>query len=430
MDHRASSKKGEYPTSTAYTDDPLSSSASVHSLQPYDYDESLPAYTDLPTFQPVPPTDPALEHSPLADAKDYEIHGAKDVRTGRSGKVMAVSLYPQFTEDAPSLYLLVMAQRLLPPQPYVRIMGSHTESSKDSQGKKTNNKVFDFDFLIDPGETMLEAPSGENTRFRHFYSVADETKAYRGGRMKTTGPHPSGSDPENVHHRLGSVSPWHLTIYEWCKAFCEDKGSIKSFTFERQLLDLDHGALETAITAHIRSLNYRGHINVSIETKNAGFTIYSPHWANRLRLNTFVWWLIVILQLWIIAWPVLWFMEHRYAVINCEWRFSTTVTSRVAGDRIAETRIYARNRSEGEWVKYWGKAIRQAAEGRRKGREVVSQHELELLEEEGVNSVERERRGPTQRGDGSWADAAVGLVRGISDVSQEVNRARGWGGDC
>src|SRR5436190_12134253 len=98
----------------------------------------------------------------------------------------------------------------------------------------------------------------------------------------------------------------------------------ESFTLQRTIVNWDLDALQQHITALIRSTNYRGLITTSTYTYHDHLTVYSPSLINRLRTNPFIWWICVLLQLWIIAWPLIFLLESRYEVVFAEWYVSRT----------------------------------------------------------------------------------------------------------
>ncbi|KAL4905628.1 hypothetical protein BDW74DRAFT_18302 [Aspergillus multicolor] len=92
---------------------------------------------------------------------------------------------------------------------------------------------------------------------------------------------------------------------QWCERYCSDTSPIKSFTIHRSTLDLNIQTLQTSLTRHIRSLNYRGSIDFDLTTAQTAVTFYSPHWVNRCRVMPWVRWLCGALQLCMVVWPVL-----------------------------------------------------------------------------------------------------------------------------
>jgi hypothetical protein len=192
--------------------------------------------------------------------------------------------------------------------------------------------------------------------------------------------------------------------------------------------------VRTALTSHIRQLNYRGHICIKTELVRGSVTIYSPHWTNRLRNNGIVFWTCILTQLWILTWPILWLLERRYEIVSSEWLSSTPGTGALP------IRHYARDRDEASLADYWAPAVKQAAWSRRCNNEMLTPDEAQRLQ--GLRTeqlltfhgtefehAERTRRERLARGDGTFVDSFVGVARGVSEVSQGWSMAMGWGGD-
>lgn len=176
-------------------------------------------------------------------------------------------------------------------------------------------------------------------------------------------------------------------------------------------------------------------------------TIYSPHWVNRARHNDLIYWTCIILQLWIITWPIILLLEHKYEVVFSNWHASQLIVQQDTSDpnnprATTRRKVYARDRDEVALIDYWAPAIKHAAWNRRSSGEVVSEQDVRIFTgrsddeilgsgRSGVESEdERDRRARMNRGQGTWADSFVGVVRGVSDVGREWTRARGWGADC
>lgn len=49
--------------------------------------------------------------------------------------------------------------------------------------------------------------------------------------------------------------------------------------------------MANALKKHIKSHDYRDSVQTFMIHANESFTIYSPHWINRLRLNNTVRWM-------------------------------------------------------------------------------------------------------------------------------------------
>lgn len=165
-------------------------------------------------------------------------------------------------------------------------------------------------------------------------------------------------------------------------------------------------------------------------------TVYSPHWINKLRNHGVVYWIFILSQLWILAWPIIWVLEKRYEVVDSSWYASLAVDDRNGYTR---ARQYAHGRDENALGEFWAPAVKQAAWARRTDCELVLREDAERLQglttEQlllGVSAdteAETERRQRMQRGEGSFMDSVVGLARGVNEVRQGWNMSMGWGGN-
>lgn len=181
-------------------------------------------------------------------------------------------------------------------------------------------------------------------------------------------------------------------------------------------------------------MNYRGQIHMNMEVVNGNLTIYSPHWVNKLRNNGFVFWICILLQLWIITWPIIWLLEKRYEVVYSCWYASHIIE----GDsNPIPARRYARGRDEFALSQFWAPAVKQAAWSRRQDGEVILLDDAQRLQGLTTTQIlqartcgseaELERRRRVDRGDGTFVDSIVGLARGVSEVRQDWNMTMGWG---
>lgn len=118
------------------------------------------------------------------------------------------------------------------------------------------------------------------------------------------------------------------------------------FTLHRHLDGFDSRALKSVLTSHIRSINYCGSIVYKLTIAHQSVSVYSPHWINSLRMNRYVWWICVFLQLWILTWPIIWLMEKRYEVIQTSWR---PYLGHQTSDRIELGEFWAPTVKEAAW---------------------------------------------------------------------------------
>lgn len=121
------------------------------------------------------------------------------------------------------------------------------------------------------------------------------------------------------------------------------------FTIRRKIEGFKPSKMYDKLESHIKSLDYHGSINFWLVEGYSTFTIYSPHWINRLRMNNRVWWLCVLLQLWVVTWPIIWLIEKRYDVVSMVWKPT-----------------YGVYQDEANLADFWGPAVKQAVWTRRK----------------------------------------------------------------
>ncbi|CAG8936468.1 unnamed protein product [Penicillium salamii] len=418
--------------------DVASSSHSLHSI-----DDAPPPYSDDPEpFQSSAPT--GVQPLRLIDSA-YVLTGAKDIRPDDK---VALTLEPELSKNCDQLFDAISTQIKLPPRPLLYVKGTHTESGTSKKDKNSSN-VTDFDFRLDLAETLLTGWEDGRAEFNwmrvEIVNDEDQKSAYRGGilRSRTYKAHKKGalhlsedSDALLGQDRTGdqqdrTVAAKSLRL--WCERFCNDPAPVKSFTLHRELAGFDVNAMRNVFSSHIRELNYRGTVNYNLTIAHRSVTVYSPHWINRLRANRFVWWAVVILQLWIITWPIIFFMEKRYEIANTRWFASLIPESDSAVER-----CYARGRNESALAEYWAPAVKQAAWSRRQGGgDVLTRMDADRLQGYSTNQVigarsqdsenERERRERVNSGQAGFVDNVVGLVRGIGEVRQDWRMSMGWG---
>ncbi|CAI7654025.1 unnamed protein product [Penicillium manginii] len=454
---------------------PASSSHSLHTLDPdeiNDIDEQPPPYTDDPELGPsqiIPSQAPQngrfIRPLALVDSA-YILPGATEIKAEdkRAATTSAI-----LSQDAGVLYRAIRRQMKLPPRPILSVTGSHTESTKDSNNKTTTSSVTDFQFQLDLAETMLTGWEGISADgIANWFSAyvnkdEDDILAHRGGRLrskvyKAPQPKKQGAialedesdarligpdaetdtiedlDPNDRDHYVLKFIDDDLKM--WCERYIADPAPVKSFSLHRHLQAFSTKTIRNALDTHIRDLNYRGSLSFKQHSAHGTVTIYSPHWINRLRLNRFVWWAVVILQLWIITWPIIWLMEKRYEVAQTHWNASLE-----ADATTGLSKCYAQGRDESQLAQFWAPAVKHAAWTRRNGENgLLTRIDAERLQGMTTNQLiglrdspsesECERRARVDRGEGGFVDGIIGLARGVSEMSQDYRLRMGWGGNC
>lgn len=154
------------------------------------------------------------------------------------------------------------------------------------------------------------------------------------------------------------------------------------FTFTRALHGFNSLPMRTVLASRLRAANYPGEIKVSTSLANESITVYSPHWINRLRNNWFVFWACVILQLWVVAWPVIWLLERRYEVVRSTWRSSRECTPS-SGQRV----LYPGGCDETALAEYWAPAVKQGAHCSVHEGTPLPEHYAEQLRQYGLRNM-------------------------------------------
>ncbi|KAL4869874.1 hypothetical protein BDV12DRAFT_195882 [Aspergillus spectabilis] len=354
--------------------------------------DELPSYDQAAAQPPLVPA----EDNPLSPPPDaYHTAGQQKYHSIRTKHAAGgiVSLDPSFTSNAACLEQYLTAQTRLPPRPCLIINGSHKESRKSGNETKTET-VTDFNFTIDLTRTILRwgrnETSGPSERWSYTTVVSDNDgqKAFRGGRIRRRSKKPGrialpeGDEGERL---MDLENAENMESYPglagWCQRFCNDPAPVKSFTYRRRLHGFDAAPMRNALTSHIRSTGYQGHISVSTAMANGFVTFYSPHWINKLRNNAFAYWACIILQLWIITWPIIWLMERRYEVVRSEWFTSQTVADPSLPG--GSGKIYAGGHDEATAAEMWAPVVREAAWQGVNHNEILQEAQIETLRVQG-----------------------------------------------
>ncbi|KAL4773276.1 major facilitator superfamily domain-containing protein [Aspergillus nidulans var. acristatus] len=412
----------------------LPPSPPVVAAEPSALDE-LPSYDEV--TQPIEPYRDSESDGLLSPPPDaYEIPGQQTYQSIRPTQRFSgsVTLDPSYSSDPRMLESLIESQTRLPPRPCLSIHGSHRETRRSGNETKNEN-VTDFDFRIDLTRTILRwgrnEASGPSVRWSYTTVVSDHDgqKAYRGGRIRSRagkakpGRIALGDGVEGERLMELESQEDYPGIRGWCERFCSDPAPVKSFTYRRTLHGFDANPMRTSLTSHIRSTGYQGHIVINPVIANGFVTVYSPHWINTLRNNAYVYWICIVLQLWLITWPVIWFMERRYEVVRSEWFSSKTVADASApgGSR----KCYAAaGMDEVKAAELWAPIVREAAWQGRAGGCILGDAEIETLRRQGIERREQLGEGRDLLRRGQSVLGAMG-IRSIGGV----NVTGAWGGD-
>lgn len=295
---------------------------------------------------------------------------------------------PKFLED----YIHWWART--PPRPYVRVRGSHQQTTHVG-GKKEKKWVTDFDVHVEM-TPYLYSDATNRLSWRELRTVENDEWARRGTILRARAPGAS-------QIQLGAHKP---SLAEWCHRYCAGHAGLKRFTLERRMVGLESDTLRQLLLGLVKSTNYQGHINVSFPVSNAVVEVYNECKTNEWRLTTWIIWLCVFTATFIFTWPYLFFRTKRFEVVVAEWPFSKPGP---------EGRRQFVSLSEHQWYNMWGRAIKRAVLERRQ----CTLDQQDLMAAEGAEAA---------LGNVA-ADTAVAIVRAGVNAMNEVNRQLGWGYD-
>ncbi|KAK6073359.1 hypothetical protein SCUP515_06971 [Seiridium cupressi] len=338
-------------------------------------DELPPVYSDaLASSSSAAPPVAIPTHPQSSQYSTY----LKDANTG------AEFYIDSRLESPPELEKHIRFLATKPPRPYIKIIGTHQASKKKSDGKTENVTVTDFYVSIELTPYLYSnAQYGKSwTQLR----TADNGENVRRGTVLKKRAPGSKQDLEVG----GGPKP---TLEEWCHRFCASHAGLKTFTLQRQMTGFDFPKIKQELHSLVRSTNYRGHLEISLDTKDASVEIYNDARINRWRMISWLRFLFAITLLFIFSWPYLFFRTKRWEVAVAEWPFS----------RMADgsNREYV-SISEDQWYNMWARAIMRAVLEKRQ--KVLDQADLRRAQEPD----------PSFESGNATVDSAVGFFRAAS----------------
>ena len=187
------------------------------------------------------------------------------------------------------------------------------------------------------------------------------------------------------------------------------------------VLNRNEEYLRNQINAIVRSTNYRGHITIGFQLNPRTITIQTPHVFNKMRHNKFIHMVFIVLQLWIITWPILFFMTKRWAVAYVHWPYN--LAHHTEGQERASGRASA-TESEEYWLQRYRYTIQQGVLSRATNGTII-----DYLNEGVHQQPNRDRQSREAEPQGGFVGGTLSLIRGVSNIIREDQAARGWGHD-
>lgn len=245
--------------------------------------------------------------------------------------------------------------------------------------------------------------------------LSNNKRGYRGGIIPKRNPVIGTGEPEDALDE----------IRLWCDHFVQNPAGVKSFTMERKIINHDKKKLEQLLRSAIYETNYKGHVDIKFPSLYNKVIVYSPGKINEWRITTWIRWVFYLTFLWIVSWPVLFFLTHKYQVVQITWQYAD-IPKDDGGNRKCAVM------SEVEWFHHWESAIKRAALAR------MMCEDMCLDEEYRIATAQADARGlvssmqpPQQPQTGNaFADGALNFLGQGLRVAEGWNASRGWGGDC
>ncbi|KAK5993923.1 hypothetical protein PT974_07361 [Cladobotryum mycophilum] len=251
----------------------------------------------------------------------------------------------------------------MPPRPFAVIRGTHTETRRNNDDdREENRQVVDFDLEIEMTHLLFtDIHNPQHGAWREIKTVGNFEKVKRGTVFATRAPGFGGS---------GTAESGEPSVQEWCHRFCASSAGLKNLSFERRVVGYDWDLLERRLEDLVRATNYRGRLDISFPIRNSRVEIYNSCRTNRWRLTKWIYIVSIITLMFLFTWPWLFFRTKRWQTVYAEWEVSREEddgTGRV-------TRRYA-SMSEEAWYNLWAKAVQKAVLERKQG--ALDQGDLE-----------------------------------------------------
>jgi len=317
--------------------------------------------------------------------------------------------FPKYSTDPDALRQMILEQSQYAPSYYVELYGTHTRTERRNN-KDHSQTITDFHVKLNLTHLLT---AGMRTGGR-LELLPDNQKGYRGGVVKSYTPSLSNGDMESSGDELQA----------WCEKYVADPSPVKSFMFERRIINHDTIKLKDLLKSLVASTNYRGNVHVKFTTKHKRVIVYSPNTINEWRMTPWVRWLFYLSFLWIISWPILFFLTRRYEVIKAFYQYA----DKPVGDEYGRKPTV---QSEQEFFNHWEAALRRAVVGRlvRTGACLDDEYRIATLQDEVARGQAAARilNGGTT---GSvLADGIIGIIGAGTEFGREYNNAVGWGYD-
>ncbi|KAI1503074.1 hypothetical protein F5X99DRAFT_376686 [Biscogniauxia marginata] len=229
------------------------------------------------------------------------------------------------SENVKALSSLIQSLATVPPKPQVLIQGSR------------NRRV---DFSIKLNLMNLLVPEDQRNRFDYLRCVAKDEIAFRGGNEPSLKPDIGTEDG----------------LEAWCDMFIKDPATIKSFTLERVVANLDTNWLEGQIRSLVATTDYKGIVNVQFPVTHSKVVVQNPDKVNKFFTSV----------------TALFSGKAKYEVVKAVWPFANAKNGEQDRSCVVQ--------SERTWWEEWRDPIKYAIATKRQGW-VTNEDKLECIME-------------------------------------------------
>jgi hypothetical protein len=191
---------------------------------------------------------------------------------------------------------------------------------------------------------------------------------------------------------------------------------------KREITNHDTKKLEQLLRSAITETNYLGHVTINFPTMYGRLVVYTPGKINRWRSTTWICWVFYLTFLWVVSWPILFFLTRKYEVMKVSFPYAN-IPADQPGPRDCSVM------TEVAWFNLWQSAIKRAALAR------IVCNDTCLDDDYRVATAKADARGASQsprelpRTGNAFADEALGVFSQGLRLAESWNASRGWGAD-
>ncbi|KAI0523638.1 hypothetical protein F5B22DRAFT_642743 [Xylaria bambusicola] len=317
---------GAGPSSQRFAEHPSDTLARPREPPPYSGPSNSAADPRRPTVTKGPQHYPGL---PILDYRQY----SPEMFELSTDSTTITSKASYLSENAKALSSLVRTLATVPPKPQIHIRGS--------RGRRV-------DFHVRLNLMNLLVPDDPRHRMDYLRCVAKDEMAYRGGNEPSLKPEIGAGEEEGLE--------------AWCQRFVKDQSSVKIFTLERVVANLDHNWLEGQVRSLIASVNYKGNVTVQFPVTHARAIVQNPDKVNKFFTSV----------------TTLFSGKAKYEVVKAVWPFANARNGEHGRKCIVQ--------SEKVWWDEWRDPIKYAIIQKRQGW-VTNEDKLEcIMESKGKNA--------------------------------------------